>query len=136
MWLNYCANSFFWDLPASFYRNKAIADCYLVCINVHGLILTKKSNNSNLCASKCLIINGTMTLTFQSISAYSGHYRPTDDILDGFLSYLKENGVKLDQVEVIDLHQDDFCTTKLFCQNVVCWKILREKRWSFNTLII
>jgi len=45
-----------------------------------------------------------MTLTFQSISAYSGHYRPTDDTLDGFLSYLKENGVKLDEVEVIDLH--------------------------------
>ncbi|KAK7278637.1 hypothetical protein RJT34_23671 [Clitoria ternatea] len=36
----------------------------------------------------------------KSISAYSGHYRPTDDSLNAFLSYLKENGVKLDEVEI------------------------------------
>ena len=55
-----------------------------------------------------------MALTFQSISAYSGHYRPADDSLDSFLSYLKENGVKLDEVEVIDLHQDISFTAKLW----------------------
>ncbi|KAL5064228.1 hypothetical protein RYX36_025965, partial [Vicia faba] len=27
----------------------------------------------------------------KSISAYSGHYRPTDETLDAFLSYLREN---------------------------------------------
>ncbi|KAL2345203.1 hypothetical protein Fmac_006488 [Flemingia macrophylla] len=42
----------------------------------------------------------------KSISAYSGHYRPTDDILDGFLSYLKENGVKLDEVELRKASED------------------------------
>ncbi|XP_020212578.1 IQ domain-containing protein IQM3 isoform X2 [Cajanus cajan] len=42
----------------------------------------------------------------KSISAYSGHYRPTDDILDGFLSYLKENGVKLDEVELHKANED------------------------------
>ncbi|KAJ4705169.1 IQ domain-containing protein [Melia azedarach] len=36
----------------------------------------------------------------KSISAYSGHYRPTDDRLDSFLSFLKENGVNMDEVEV------------------------------------
>lgn len=36
----------------------------------------------------------------KSISAYSGHYRPTDDRLDSLLSFLEENGVKLDQVEI------------------------------------
>ncbi|KAL5743175.1 hypothetical protein ACOSP7_029907 [Xanthoceras sorbifolium] len=36
----------------------------------------------------------------KSISAYSGHYRPTDDRLDSFLSFLKENGVNLDEVEI------------------------------------
>ncbi|KAH1258758.1 IQ domain-containing protein IQM3 [Glycine max] len=55
---------------------------------------------------KCLIINGTMTLIFPSISAYSGHYRPTDDTLDSFLSYLKENGVKLDEVELHKANED------------------------------
>ncbi|TKY62010.1 hypothetical protein E2542_SST11864 [Spatholobus suberectus] len=42
----------------------------------------------------------------KSISAYSGHYRPTDDTLDGFLSYLKENGVKLDEVELRKANED------------------------------
>lgn len=37
---------------------------------------------------------------FQSISPYSGHYKPTDDSLDTFMSVLKENGVNLDEVEV------------------------------------
>ncbi|XP_068341354.1 IQ domain-containing protein IQM3-like [Pyrus communis] len=36
----------------------------------------------------------------KSISAYSGHYRPTDDRLDTFLSVLKENGVNLDEVKI------------------------------------
>ncbi|KAG4393910.1 hypothetical protein GLYMA_03G193200v4 [Glycine max] len=36
---------------------------------------------------------------WQRMKFLSGHYRPTDDTLDSFLSYLKENGVKLDEVE-------------------------------------
>ncbi|KAI4370189.1 hypothetical protein MLD38_018563 [Melastoma candidum] len=36
----------------------------------------------------------------KSISAYSGHYRPTEDRLDAFLSFLKDNGVNLDEVEI------------------------------------
>ncbi|GAU42319.1 hypothetical protein TSUD_25450 [Trifolium subterraneum] len=36
----------------------------------------------------------------KSISAYSGHYRPTNETLETFLSYLKENGVHLDEVEI------------------------------------
>ncbi|XP_055807356.1 IQ domain-containing protein IQM3-like [Solanum dulcamara] len=43
----------------------------------------------------------------KSISAYSGHYRPTDDILDSFLSFLKENGVNLDEVEIKKPKDDD-----------------------------
>ncbi|KAI4300440.1 hypothetical protein L6164_033820 [Bauhinia variegata] len=42
----------------------------------------------------------------KSISAYSGHYRPTDDILDGFISYLKESGVNLDEVEIRKANED------------------------------
>ncbi|XP_047174900.1 IQ domain-containing protein IQM3-like [Vigna umbellata] len=42
----------------------------------------------------------------KSISAYSGHYRPKDDTLDGFLSYLKENGVKLEEVELRKPNED------------------------------
>ena len=39
-------------------------------------------------------------LLFQCISAYSGHYKPTDEILNSFLSFLEENGVNLNEVEV------------------------------------
>lgn len=38
----------------------------------------------------------------QAISAYSGHYRPTEENLNAFLSYLEENGIKLDEIEVCD----------------------------------
>ncbi|KAK2978880.1 hypothetical protein RJ640_030929 [Escallonia rubra] len=47
-------------------------------------------------AGRLLVENGTL----KTISAYSGHYRPTDDRLDSFLSFLKENGVNLDIVEI------------------------------------
>lgn len=42
----------------------------------------------------------------KSISPYSGHYRPTDDTLDSFQSYLKEKGVKLDEVEIHKASED------------------------------
>lgn len=46
------------------------------------------------------MIRPNTSCVFQSISAYSGHYRPTDDCLDAFKSFLKENGVNLDEIEV------------------------------------
>ncbi|PKI36173.1 hypothetical protein CRG98_043431 [Punica granatum] len=42
----------------------------------------------------------------KSISAYSGHYRPTDDSLDSFLSFLEENGVNLKEVEIHKASED------------------------------
>ncbi|KAK6942631.1 hypothetical protein RJ641_028008 [Dillenia turbinata] len=42
----------------------------------------------------------------KSISAYSGHYRPSDDCLDTFLSFLKENGVNLKEVEIHKANED------------------------------
>nr|KYP74081.1 hypothetical protein KK1_006749 [Cajanus cajan] len=59
----------------------------------------------------------------KSISAYSGHYRPTDDALNTFLSYLKENGVKLDAVEIrnpkddIDTYEDGKVTENTSSSN-------------------
>ncbi|KAE9590053.1 hypothetical protein Lal_00037749 [Lupinus albus] len=42
----------------------------------------------------------------KSISAYSGHYRPSDDSIESFLSYLKENGVQLGDVEICNAKDD------------------------------
>lgn len=49
-----------------------------------------------------MVNNGTL----KSISAYSGHYRPTDERLDSFLSFLKHNGVNLDEVEIRKASED------------------------------
>ncbi|KAK9122746.1 hypothetical protein Sjap_012348 [Stephania japonica] len=50
-----------------------------------------------------VIVSNQKMLTLpclQSISAYSGHYRPTEDNLVSFLNLLEENGVNLSEVQV------------------------------------
>ncbi|GMI79702.1 hypothetical protein HRI_001639500 [Hibiscus trionum] len=54
------------------------------------------AGGATLAAGRLVAEHGVL----KSISAYSGHYRPTDDSLDSFLSFLKENGVDLDEVEI------------------------------------
>lgn len=39
-------------------------------------------------------------VSFQSVSAYSGHYRPTDENLSIFLAFLQNSGVNLEEVKV------------------------------------
>ncbi|KAH6755128.1 IQ calmodulin-binding motif family protein [Perilla frutescens var. hirtella] len=41
----------------------------------------------------------------KSVSAYSGHYRPTDESLSIFLTFLQNSGVKLEEVQVKGLHK-------------------------------
>ncbi|KAL9672587.1 hypothetical protein QQ045_028838 [Rhodiola kirilowii] len=59
--------------------------------------------------------NFISALNFQSISAYSGHYRPTDESLDIFMSYLSESGVNLKEVQIHSSKEDDdsYSDTKL-----------------------
>ncbi|KAK1365356.1 IQ domain-containing protein IQM3 [Heracleum sosnowskyi] len=52
------------------------------------------AGGATLAAERLVINNGTL----KSISAYSGHYRPTDERLDSFPLFLKDNGVNLDEV--------------------------------------
>ncbi|XP_057549556.1 IQ domain-containing protein IQM3-like [Amaranthus tricolor] len=62
-----------------------------------------KFHHSSFLAGGATLAAGRLDVdhgTLKSISAYSGHYRPTDDRLDAFVSFLKENGVDLDQVEI------------------------------------
>ncbi|KAG4123675.1 hypothetical protein ERO13_D11G340600v2 [Gossypium hirsutum] len=54
------------------------------------------AGGATLAAGRLVVEHGDL----KSISAYSGHYRPTDDSLDSFLSFLKENGVNLNEVEI------------------------------------
>ncbi|KAL3628331.1 IQ domain-containing protein iqm3 [Castilleja foliolosa] len=54
------------------------------------------AGGATLAAGRLIADDGVL----KCISAYSGHYRPTDDCLDTFLSFLNENGVNLDEVEI------------------------------------
>lgn len=54
------------------------------------------AGGATVAAGRLVVEHGTL----KSISAYSGHYRPTDDRLDAFLSFLVENGVDLNEVEI------------------------------------
>ncbi|XP_059667465.1 IQ domain-containing protein IQM3-like [Cornus florida] len=60
------------------------------------------AGGATLAAGRLVAEDGTL----KSISAYSGHYRPTDDSLDSFLSFLKENGVNLDEIEIRKSNED------------------------------
>ncbi|KAL1369424.1 hypothetical protein AAHE18_02G195400 [Arachis hypogaea] len=60
------------------------------------------AGGATVAAGRLEVENGFL----KSISAYSGHYRPTDDSLNSFLSYLKENGVNLDEVEIRKPNED------------------------------
>ncbi|XP_031372252.1 IQ domain-containing protein IQM3-like isoform X2 [Punica granatum] len=43
----------------------------------------------------------------KSVSAYSGHYRPTNENLGSFLAFLKENQVNVDEIQVLFQTDDD-----------------------------
>ncbi|KAF3630645.1 putative beta-fructofuranosidase, insoluble isoenzyme 1-like [Capsicum annuum] len=60
------------------------------------------AGGATLAAGRLVVKDGRV----MSISAYSGHYRPTEDRLDSFLSFLNENGVNLDEVEIRKSNED------------------------------
>ncbi|XP_062168019.1 IQ domain-containing protein IQM3-like isoform X2 [Alnus glutinosa] len=59
------------------------------------------AGGATLAAGRLVVEHGIL----KSISRHSGHYKPTDNRLDNFLSFLKENGVNIDEVE-IKLNED------------------------------
>ncbi|KAF5750491.1 putative calmodulin binding protein [Tripterygium wilfordii] len=72
------------------------------------------AGGSTLAAGRLIAQHGIL----KSISAYSGHYKPTDDSLEIFLSFLGENGVNRDEVEIhkasedSDSYRDDFKSSR------------------------
>ncbi|KAI3992347.1 hypothetical protein MKX01_030068 [Papaver californicum] len=54
------------------------------------------AGGTTLAAGRLVAENGEL----KSISAYSGHYRPTDENLNSFKDFLSENGVNLEKVEI------------------------------------
>ncbi|KAL2502997.1 IQ calmodulin-binding motif family protein [Forsythia ovata] len=60
------------------------------------------AGGATLAAGRLMVVDGVL----KCISPYSGHYKPTDDSLDSFLSILKENGVNPDEVEIRKANED------------------------------
>ncbi|KAK7244934.1 hypothetical protein RIF29_39763 [Crotalaria pallida] len=60
------------------------------------------AGGATLAAGRLEAENGVL----KAISPYSGHYRPTDETLDTFLSYLKESGLKLNEIEIAKATED------------------------------
>ncbi|KAK4396492.1 IQ domain-containing protein IQM3, partial [Sesamum angolense] len=60
------------------------------------------AGGATLAAGRLMAEDGVL----KCISAYSGHYKPTDERLDSFLLFLKENGVNLDDVEIRKSNDD------------------------------
>ncbi|VFQ88054.1 unnamed protein product [Cuscuta campestris] len=60
------------------------------------------AGGATLAAGRLVVEDGTP----KCISPYSGHYRPSDDSLNTFLLFLKENGVNLDEVQIKKANED------------------------------
>ncbi|KAI3838703.1 hypothetical protein MKX03_035542, partial [Papaver bracteatum] len=54
------------------------------------------AGGTTLAAGRLVAENGKL----KTISAYSGHYRPTEENLDSFKDFLNENGVNLNEVQI------------------------------------
>ncbi|XP_022853167.1 IQ domain-containing protein IQM3-like [Olea europaea var. sylvestris] len=60
------------------------------------------AGEASLTAGRLLVEDGVL----KRISPSSGHYKPTEDSLERFLSFLKENGVNLDEVQIRKANED------------------------------
>ncbi|CAI9769491.1 unnamed protein product [Fraxinus pennsylvanica] len=60
------------------------------------------AGEATLTAGRLLVEDGKL----KRISPSSGHYKPTEDSLERFLSILKENGVNLEEVQIRKANED------------------------------
>ncbi|XP_075490113.1 IQ domain-containing protein IQM3-like [Primulina tabacum] len=60
------------------------------------------AGGATLAAGRLMAEDGVL----KCISPYSGHYKPTDESLDCFLSFLGENGVDLEEVQILKANED------------------------------
>ncbi|XP_078157237.1 IQ domain-containing protein IQM3-like [Carex rostrata] len=69
-----------------------------------GVKMKGAFHHSSFLAGGATIAAGRLTVHngyIKCISAHSGHYRPKDENIDNFLDFLRENGIDINEVEVI-----------------------------------
>ncbi|XP_039128068.1 IQ domain-containing protein IQM3-like [Dioscorea cayenensis subsp. rotundata] len=62
------------------------------------------AGGATLAAGRLTAENGVL----KCIWAYSGHYRPTEENLNNFLSFLGENGVNIEEVQIPSSSNEDY----------------------------
>eukprot|EP00268_Persea_americana_P029513 TRINITY_DN28568_c0_g1_i3.p1 TRINITY_DN28568_c0_g1~~TRINITY_DN28568_c0_g1_i3.p1 ORF type:complete len:251 (-),score=55.75 TRINITY_DN28568_c0_g1_i3:222-974(-) len=62
------------------------------------------AGGATLAAGRFIAENGVL----KSIWAYSGHYRPTEENLKSFLTFLEENGVNLNEIQIRSSSNEDY----------------------------
>ncbi|XXG64988.1 hypothetical protein AAC387_Pa05g2799 [Persea americana] len=62
------------------------------------------AGGATLAAGRFIAENGVL----KSIWAYSGHYRPTEENLKNFLTFLEENGVNLNEIQIHSSSNEDY----------------------------
>ncbi|GLT93302.1 hypothetical protein SLE2022_111010 [Rubroshorea leprosula] len=77
-------------------------------------------HHSSFLAGGATLAAGRLTVEdgkFKSVSAYSGHYRPTNENLSSFLDFLEDSGVNLNEVQVFSQTEDHAgCDNSIFSQ--------------------
>ncbi|KAJ6323126.1 hypothetical protein OIU77_012876 [Salix suchowensis] len=71
------------------------------------------AGGTTLAAGRLTAENGKL----RSISAYSGHYRPTNQNLGGFLAFLEENGINLNEIRVLTPEDSESCESRELSQD-------------------
>ncbi|XP_061987040.1 IQ domain-containing protein IQM3-like isoform X1 [Populus nigra] len=71
------------------------------------------AGGTTLAAGRLTAENGKL----RSISAYSGHYRPTNQKLGGFLAFLEENGINLNEIRVLTPEDSESCESRELSQD-------------------
>ncbi|KAK1571280.1 hypothetical protein Q3G72_014457 [Acer saccharum] len=83
------------------------------CIKYLGPKRKGSFHHSSFLAGGAILAAGRLEAEdgkLKSVSAYSGHYRPTTENLGSFLAFLKENGVNVDEVQVLSPTEDNECS--------------------------
>ncbi|KAF3772884.1 IQ domain-containing protein [Nymphaea thermarum] len=113
---------------------------FVMCTNKKLYAGVKKKgefHHSSFLAGGVTLAAGRLTAengVLKKVSAYSGHYRPTDENLDIFLAFLRENGVNLDEVEVRSTSDDEGNGHKpLYAEDFSCENATDQEAYGNDT---
>ncbi|PIA39255.1 hypothetical protein AQUCO_02700440v1 [Aquilegia coerulea] len=98
-----------------------------------GVKIRGKFHHSSFLAGGTTLAAGRLVCekgVLKSISAYSGHYRPTGENLDSFLAILEENGVNLAKIQIHHSKESENYEDSISVQEENAQGVLAGSRFS------